>query len=291
MEKDLYLITGFLGSGKTTFLKNMLSGIKDRKAAVILNEYGQEDVDGHMLDESVQKIVIENGSIFCTCRSDKFADALVMIGKLDVDMVLVESSGLSDPRGIGKIIDTANKLSAGGFLYRGMITVVSAANFLKLADVLNIIPMQIISSGMVIINKTDLADDETILKIADKIKSINNTAKIIKTTYARLDIKELFDSMVPDGSDHLIVPHDKDLSYRKKYMEVKKLLRPAELRSWLEAMSPGTYRIKGYVRTTEGWVHVDCAGEEIDIAKFEGKPERSFLVALGKNLDDIDWGM
>ena len=66
---ELYLITGFLGAGKTTFLKNFIRMFDGRRLHLIINEFGREGVDGTLLREvGAAMDEINNGSIFCTCR-------------------------------------------------------------------------------------------------------------------------------------------------------------------------------------------------------------------------------
>lgn len=65
----LYLITGFLGAGKTTFLKNFINELSDYRLHLIINEFGKEGVDGELLRELGTALdEINNGSIFCSCR-------------------------------------------------------------------------------------------------------------------------------------------------------------------------------------------------------------------------------
>ena len=65
----LYLITGFLGSGKTTFLHKLVRLFPDRRLAIVVNEFGKVGVDGVLLsDLEAELIEINNGSIFCSCR-------------------------------------------------------------------------------------------------------------------------------------------------------------------------------------------------------------------------------
>ncbi len=73
----LYLITGFLGTGKTTFLKKFIWQFDRQKTHIIVNEYGKEGVDGQLLKELGTTLdEINNGSIFCSCRLDKFEEIL-----------------------------------------------------------------------------------------------------------------------------------------------------------------------------------------------------------------------
>ena len=106
----LYLITGFLGAGKTTFLKNFIRLFEGKRMHIIVNEYGKEGIDGQLLKELGTVLdEINNGSIFCSCRLDKFEEVpqKALLGKPDV--IIIEASGLSNPTNVRKIMGQKEK--------------------------------------------------------------------------------------------------------------------------------------------------------------------------------------
>ena len=112
----LYLTTGFLGAGKTTFLKNFIRLFAGQKIQLIVNEFGQEGVDGVLLSELDAFLQeISGGSVFCSCRIDQFEKALRESADVSADVILVEASGLSDPTGVRKLFRTVLRLSAEAF--------------------------------------------------------------------------------------------------------------------------------------------------------------------------------
>ena len=95
--KNVYMITGFLGSGKTTFLNEWLRIFQDHSFALVINEFGSADVDGALFDQTrIDVTKISNGSILCSCRSDRFVETMLNLSKTDVTDVIIETSGLSD---------------------------------------------------------------------------------------------------------------------------------------------------------------------------------------------------
>ena len=81
---SLYLITGFLGAGKTTFLKQFMKQFSSERMHIIVNEFGKEGIDGELLSElGIALDEINNGSIFCSCRLDKFKNVLQHTKSLD----------------------------------------------------------------------------------------------------------------------------------------------------------------------------------------------------------------
>ena len=106
----LYLVTGFLGAGKTTFLKNFIHMFDGQRLHVIVNEYGKEGIDGKVLQE-VGTVLdeINNGSIFCSCRLDKFEEVLQKALESKPEVIIIEASGLSNPTNVRKIMAQEEK--------------------------------------------------------------------------------------------------------------------------------------------------------------------------------------
>ena len=80
MEKPihLFLLTGFLGAGKTTFLQRMIDGLRGHKIGIIMNEFGDLSVDGILLREQGMEVCeLNQGSVFCSCLKGAFVDSLV----------------------------------------------------------------------------------------------------------------------------------------------------------------------------------------------------------------------
>ncbi len=101
----LLLVTGFLGAGKTTLLKRLIAHFSNLRLHVIVNEFGAAGVDGHLLREmQVAVDEISNGSIFCSCRWDKFEETLQKAMQSQPKLILVEASGLSDPTGVDRLL-------------------------------------------------------------------------------------------------------------------------------------------------------------------------------------------
>lgn len=102
---NLYVLTGFLGSGKTTFLLRLLDKLKEHPVGVIQNEFGKLSIDGMILKRDNLEITeVNRGSIFCSCLKFNFANALMEMAKLDLKYVFVESSGLADPSNVEEIL-------------------------------------------------------------------------------------------------------------------------------------------------------------------------------------------
>jgi G3E family GTPase len=284
---DIYLVTGFLGSGKTTLMKNLMNMFRNSKVAMIVNEFGQEGVDGSVLEK--EGMVIEeiiDGSIFCVCRSDKFIESILKTKELDVDYLIVESSGLADPFGMPAIMGILNKLAPMNFHYSGSVCVVDANNFFKVYDMASAVKQQIQGADLLIINKTDISTPDKICKIEKKLRQLNTCANIIKTSYSR----------IPDcNSIHSLQWHKPDMKgiIIKKTVGVGKFILKFDpvsidqLVDWLKEWSDNVYRVKGFCTENNKQYYVQAVQKNISVSELKDERKENFLVVLGPASDSI----
>ena len=129
-KKELYVLTGFLGAGKTSFLLNILDNIKDKKIGIIQNEFGKINVDGEIVRRNgIEMTEISRGSIFCSCLKLSFVQALAEMSKKDLDYVFVESSGLADPSNIEEILNAVKIIAGDSYIFKGVICLIDGVNF------------------------------------------------------------------------------------------------------------------------------------------------------------------
>lgn len=192
------LITGYLGSGKTTLMQNLLKQ-EQRKIALIVNDMGSVNIDAALLNKnrdrisSVEMVELQNGCICCTLR-DEFIAEIERISKLpDIEAVFVEASGISEPSNIAASFiiyeednpDTNVYLSSvvsvvdGDRIYREFLRELSMENDTEEGDIINLIIDQIEFCNLVLLNKTDLLSDEQIKEVTKAIRDIQSEAEII----------------------------------------------------------------------------------------------------------------
>ncbi|KAK9361301.1 CobW/HypB/UreG, nucleotide-binding domain-containing protein [Lipomyces starkeyi] len=216
----LTIVTGYLGAGKSCLLNNIMQQT-NKKIAVIMNEFGDSvDIEKSLAVSDGTKHYTEwlelgNGCLCCSVKDNGVA-ALesLMERKGKFDYILLETTGLADPGPIAQMfwLDTA---LASSIYLDGIITVVDAVNIIKSLDdtVVDLHHQDGTSSGLaeqtsaelvptstaytqisyadvVILNKSDLVDDETRRDIAERITGINSLATIIPTTFSNVDSVE-----------------------------------------------------------------------------------------------------
>ena len=170
----LYLITGFLGAGKTTFLHQFVRLFPDRRTAIVINEFGKQGVDGTLLEDlDIKMEEINNGSIFCACLKDSFVKTLKMFAETDIDILVVENSGMADPGSMNQILDQLKPYLKRPYDYKGLICLADSTTFLDYIDLLNPLQHQVQTADFIIVNKTDLVDQDVIDAIHETIKFYN----------------------------------------------------------------------------------------------------------------------
>lgn len=264
----LYLVTGFLGAGKTTFLKALSGCFEHRRLALVVNDFGRERVDATLLAESsITLREVNNGSIFCACRAEQFQDALVSVLQEEPDVVLVEASGLADPTSIRTVLAEP---SLAGLEYAGALCLVDAARFHKVRDTALVCRQQLAMADGIVINKTDLATPEQLDAVRADAAALCPGAPVLETQFGAVTAQWL-DSVVPRAGANSGKLHARDLTLQKLTLAVGQGLNQAKLRNLLTAFAGDTYRIKGFVDTDDGVVLVDCVGADIDISNWGGE--------------------
>ena len=218
------VLSGFLGAGKTTLLNHVLHNKEDLKVAVIVNDMSEVNIDAELvknektLSRTEEKLVeMSNGCICCTLREDLMIEVEKLAKENRFDYLLIESTGISEPIPVAQtfsFVDEENGIDLSRFSYVDtMVTVVDAFNFFKdfgspetLVDrdltniedddrtIVNLLTDQIEFANVIILNKTDLVDKEHLGILRACIKKLNQSAKIIQTTYSEISPKEILNT-------------------------------------------------------------------------------------------------
>eukprot|EP00931_Biecheleriopsis_adriatica_P086094 TRINITY_DN6081_c0_g1_i1.p1 TRINITY_DN6081_c0_g1~~TRINITY_DN6081_c0_g1_i1.p1 ORF type:complete len:804 (+),score=178.45 TRINITY_DN6081_c0_g1_i1:38-2413(+) len=200
------IFTGFLGSGKTTVLNHLLSGQRDKKFAVIENEFGEVPIDNELLQNSAlgmaeQVVVMENGCMCCTVRGDLLGafDAIrrqMENGGNQIDAVLIETTGMADPVPIVRTVRQTPDI-ARYFQLDGTITLVDSRTILdRLGECAGGKEdqerhSQIAFADKILLNKLDLVSDEEVAQVWSQIRAYNSNAPIVPSVKGVVPASEL----------------------------------------------------------------------------------------------------
>ena len=278
----LYLVTGFLGAGKTTFLHQFVRLFPDKRLALVVNEFGREGVDGALLsDLGITLTEIDNGSIFCACKLEQFEEALLALLEQAPDLIFVEASGLSDPTSVRSILGQRDKFAQ--VEYAGAICLVDAARFQKVYQTARVCRMQLAISDLVLINKADLGTPGQIEAIRTAVLAQKPGRPVHETTYGQVKPEWLEEMERPAPEEGPLEIHTRDITLQKLTLTVEGFDLKS-LTSFLKMFAEDTYRIKGLVRLPEGVCLADCVGPLVEVRPFEGEaPVQNKLTVLFGN--------
>lgn len=280
IKKKLYIITGFLGAGKTTFINRLPEIFPYEKYAVIINEFGDKSVDHSLIkDNNINISKVTNGSIFCVCRQDKFVDALIALSKTDSKFVFVETSGMSDTLKMEKILITAQKLSNNAYLYSGCISIADSVSFLKVYHTLNAVKNQIISADAVLINKSALTDESSLIEIEKKILSLNPLVKVSRANFCVPDDNSILINLEHKNTKRNYIDLSSDI-YRSFTIILDNSLPLDKFKKWTALILKYAFRIKGFAVLDNEIQLIDCIPDIINIKKLNEEIINKFLIII-----------
>ena len=205
------IITGFLGSGKTTLINQILQNKQNLKVAILVNEFGDINIDSQLLvDINDNMLELSNGCICCTIN-DGLVDAVYQILERDekIDYLIIETTGLADPL---PIILTFLGTDLKDLTYLdSVLTLVDCENFTPDHFDSEAALKQIVYGDIILLNKTDLVSQDRVDYLESYIKSINNGARVLRTEYSKIPFYLILDVNLSKLQPYLI--EDKNHQY------------------------------------------------------------------------------
>jgi G3E family GTPase len=194
------VITGFLGSGKTTLVNRILTENHGRRIAVIENEFGEVGIDDALVLDAEEEIFeMNNGCICCTVRGDLIRILGALMRRRDkFDQILIETTGLADPAPVAQTFFVDDEIR-DRLRLDAIVTVVDAAHVLDHLDevkpdgVENEAVEQVAFADRMLLNKTDLVDEDRLTSVENRLRSINRGADIVRTQNAKVDLDQVLD--------------------------------------------------------------------------------------------------
>ena len=179
---DVEVVSGFLGAGKTTFLRARLASAGP-KTVVLVNDFAAVGVDGSLLRERGADVVeLPNGCICCSLRADLAGQLATVVADFSPERVLIEPSGVAD---LAALIGVLNQPKLAPLVRSlGVTTVLDAGAFLRdYARMPAHLDAQARLASVLVINKTDLATPATLGAVQSTLRSLNPAARIVPATF------------------------------------------------------------------------------------------------------------
>lgn len=262
------ILSGFLGAGKTTLLNRILNDDHDLKIAVLVNDFGEINIDAELIvGVEDDMISLANGCVCCQIRDDLMETVDELISRPEtVEYILLEASGVADPAGI---VGTFNSFKFRDRIRLDSVTcVIDADQILEHQEFeqLNQLKLrQIGLADMVILNKVDLAGAEKVRRVYQWIDDHFNHIRVVETNYCdvpyevlmsvgRYDPAQIFLDQVDHNHDNGF-GHGRDQDHGQEFhtwsYETDQAMSLEAVRRMAKKL-PGTiYRCKGVVNSVE----------------------------------------
>jgi len=325
MNTGIYILTGYLGSGKTTLLQNLLAYLREQggNVVVLMNEMGEEDIDGEQIQGfgfPVKKML--DGCICCSIRGELTEGLKEVITTLHPHHVLIETTGVADP------IDVVDAMTHPELFdkidLKGIITVVDSSRFLDLnsrfqssSSLVATIRNQVKYADLILLNKIDLVNEDTLQKVKRKLLDLNAAAPLYHTIHSEMDLPSLLEvkrlaKQVENADRNVAVsPVQKTIGKFSPLDKIKQSLgmKPAQpsLFNSIETFSyhfkgpvdekkfeifllnlPKTvYRAKGYVlfKEKQELISFQQTENQVHLIPFENFGPKMVAVFIGEGLD------
>lgn len=282
------VLSGYLGAGKTTLLNHILENRDDLKVAVIVNDMSEINIDASLVKQggftrTDEKLVeMQNGCICCTLREDLMIEVEKLAKQGDIDYIVIESTGISEPVPVAQTFCYVDE-SMGIDLSKScrldtMVTVVDGYNFWQdftsgetlidrmqatdAADgreVVDLLIDQIEFANVILLNKIDLMDADTVAELKAVLHKMNADARIIETNHSKVPLKDVLNTHLFDfeeasqGAGWIKELNEEHIPETLEYGISSFVYRrgipfhPERLMEWLENWPVQVVRSKGFL--------------------------------------------
>ena len=289
----ILIVSGFLGAGKTTFIRQLIQRT-GRELVVLENEYGQTSLDSREIsaEKNVNVWEMLEGCVCCTMKENFSASILTISSTLDPEYLVVEPTGAAR---LGSLLENIGKISYEKIsLLRPVVIVPPRGFHANLNQYGEIYQDQIRNAGTVVLSKIENEEEAVIREVCQRIRELNPAAEIVERPYKQMDDDWWHGLLLGEGEARLKAVasehggHSPHLhSFTLKNVSLK---NPAQLVILLQDLLNGEMgavcRAKGTLKIGGEWVRFDMAdglfavkGEE------EGADPKTELVFIG---DDIE---
>ncbi len=304
------IITGFLGSGKTTLLNHILNNRQDLKVAVLVNEFGDIDIDSQLLGSIDEDMVqLSNGCICCTIN-DSLIDAVynVLEKEEPIDYLVIETTGIADPLPIILTFLTTELRELTRL--DSILTLVDAETFTPDHFDSDAAMQQIVYSDIILLNKTDLVYPEQVEFLENYIHTVKQGARIVRSQYGKVPLPLILDvgytdvdryakKITTQNSEHHHHHDEGHHHHHSHHLENDGFVsvsyksdRPLSLKlfqEFLDNLPKDVFRGKGILWFDQSQLkHIfQLSGKRcsIEIEEWPQTPPSNQIVLIGKNLD------
>lgn len=287
----ILLVTGFLGSGKTTFLNWLIHTHPDLKISLILNEFGDIKLESQFIKEHDGGEVAElaNGCMCCVAKSDiPRIVRLILENSPQTEYIIIEASGLSDPDPIRAALQDPDLVE--NVRLENTLCIVDAVNFEETRDEHQIVMSQIGDADVIIISKVKEAGSEIAVRVKKFIESIGVGTKVILwdgNMHPEDFLNQQQASDRKEEKEHDHNHHHMHEKYDEYWFKSDKQIDLIRFSDLMRRLSNNIVRSKGYIYTQDIKVMVQFVAGLLETsgADWGNEKPHTAVLFLGKNID------
>ena len=292
----LIVLTGFLGSGKTSFLREFIEYqvARNQFVAVIQNEIGKQGLDGKLLGQEYAVTEVDEGCVCCSLVGSVKTAVMDLTSTYKPDYVILETTGLANPANLLSEIAELEDLVT----FDSVTTVFDAASGTQCLKEYEVARSQLAMADSILLNKTDLVTEEQLDALYTQIKAINPQAPIIETIHGDVHPNMLFEDGSPSRnvtkkkrplllSDFRNHTHDHMSSVS---IPIPDQLHRSEFEEWIQLLPENVYRLKGSLQfSNEDTSNViQYVAGRYEITECSSDNMSDFLIAIGQNINEVN---
>ncbi|NCN51211.1 MAG: GTP-binding protein [Candidatus Pacebacteria bacterium] len=289
------VFSGFLGSGKTTIISNLIETLQKNNITVayIKNEIGDTDIDAQLLKgKNIETKELLNGCICCTLVGPFESAVTELIDRYHPNKIIIEASGAADPSAIALMIGTHPRL------YRdGIISVIDVENFEGYKDLSTTAQRQTQFTDLIIFNKVEMVSLEQKKAVVGYVRELNTHSPIVEAPEGKVNPDLIFgidpahlDASIAGSTGHDLKNHIHDDHFSAFTIKNTQKYSEAALQAILESLPKSLFRTKGvFQNESDNWVSFNGVGKKITFMLVDNQTQftENIFVFIGLHADDF----
>ena len=249
------IVGGYLGAGKTTLINHLLRNANGKRLAILVNEFGKLPIDGDLIESIEGEVINVVGGCICCSYGESMISGLMDLTdiKPSLDYVVIEASGVAIP---GSIATTVQLLD--GFSLNGIITIADCDTLLDFVEdpyLSDTIKTQFAHSDITIVNKIDLANEETHTTVIDWLSQNYPTTQLIETCRTIVPPEIVLDLSNDSGQSEFFESNASHASvFASTSVQLENAMDIELLAEALASQALGLIRVKGFMKSGDGTI-------------------------------------